>query len=330
METYDYRAFCSKYPSSIIGIINAYLYYGDEGERMVAFKDTEGGWGGVKPLVYITNDKYELPSKLKARYYSDLERKSYEIDYDFDKVKTEELWKKQAEDFPNSPFNKVCIGFAPYGRVALWLRSDVNQILMEMLDADEVEMSEREHAVYDGHEKYDQATAEKIKKEFKADMRQYPYRYVALEEYFDGKRWREYNSEDERYEAVDFVGVEDKRTDGTFDFTDGANVLRYHEASIPERITVKWNEDGYEYLAHFWIDTYYLHKYFEGFFEVFPDGKADLLLRIDTRANRYEVAMTGKDLAARPLIGTQYIVLRDLRKIALSDGFFRGEDSWPW
>lgn len=330
METYDYRGFCSKYPGSQIGIMNAYLYYGDEGERMVAFKDTEGGWGGVKPLMYITNDKYELPSKLKARYYSDLERKSYEIDYDLDMEQVEELWQKQAETYPDNPFNKVCIGFAPYGRVALWLRSDVNQILMEMLDAEEVEMSDREHAVYDGHEKCDPATAQNIKEKFEADMRQYPYRYVVMEDYFDGKRWREYSSDDERYEAIDIVGVEDKRTDGTFDFTDGADVLRYHEAGMPERITVKWNEDGYEYLAHFWLDTYYLNKYFEGFFESFPDEKADLLLRIDTQAERYEVAMGANDLVPKRLIGVQYIVLRDLRVIARSEGFFREDNEWAW
>lgn len=330
METYDYRAFCSKYPESLIGIMNAYLYYGDEGERMVAFKDTEGGWGGVKPLVYITNDKHPLPSKLKARYHSTLERKSYEIDYDLDKDRTEELWKKHTEAYPDSPFNKVCIGFAPYGCVALWLRSDKNQILMEMLDATEVELSEREHAVYDGPDRYDKSTAADIKARFEANMRQYPYRYVALEEYFDGKRWREYSSDDERYEALDFIGVEDKRTDGTFDFTDGADVLRYHKAGMPERITVKWNEDGYQYLAHFWLDTHYLNKYFEGFFESFPDEKADLLIRIDPHAGRYEVAMGANDLVPKPLIGTQYIVLRDLREIARSEDFFEEDDAWAW
>lgn len=161
-------------------------------------------------------------------------------------------------------------------------------------------------------------------------MRQYPYRMVPLEEFFDGKQWQRFDHTDPYYETIEVDGVEVKRLDATFDYSDNNDLMRYHKFGKPCRITVKWHEDEADCLAHFWLDEAVITSVFEGFFKKFPDAKADLLLRIDTRNNRYEIAMTGENLPVRTLWYTQYIVFRDYVEIARSEDYTKEDGAWIW
>ena len=168
------------------------------------------------------------------------------------------------------------------------------------------------------------------KEQIESVMNQYNYRYVPLEEYFDGKQWRLYASDDANYEDIDIECVEDKRVDGTFDFTDSDSLMKYHTTGMPKRITVRWSENNVNYFAHFWLSTHYVTWFFESFHKLFPDTPVDLLIRLDTRANRYEVAMTAEDLMPRAFIGTQYIVFKDFEEIARSEYFDKEDGEWRW
>jgi len=124
--------------------------------------------------------------------------------------------------------------------------------------------------------------------------------------------------------------VEDKRVDGTFDFTDCDSLYKYHTTGMPKRITVRWSEGEENYFAHFWLCANYVTWFFESFYKRFPETPADLLIRLDTRANRYEVAMTAEDLIPRAFIGTEYIVFRNNEEISRSEFFYREEREWDW
>ena len=199
------------------------------------------------------------------------------------------------------------------------------------MTANEVDFNDKERPVYSTM-KGDETVMNSMfpKGQLETVMKQYTYRYLPLEEYFDGKSWRRYSRTDKHYENMDVESVEDQRVDGTFNRIDTASLFKYHTTGMPKRITVKWKEDGADFFAHFWLDTHYVNWFFESFQKMFPETPADLLIRLDTRTNRYEVAMTAEDLVPRAFIGTQYIVFRDNVEISRSTYFSKKDKEWYW
>lgn len=161
-------------------------------------------------------------------------------------------------------------------------------------------------------------------------MRQFKYRFVPLEEFFDGKKWIRFDTTNINYEAIYLDGVQVKRLDGTYDFSNCDDMMRYHCLGKPQRIMVRWHEDKSSYMAHFWLDESSVSFFFDSMFSAFPEAKADLLLRIDTRANCYEVAMTAKGLPIRRLDYTQFIVYRDNVEVSRSGYYSKKDGDWLW
>lgn len=332
MNTYNYRGIITTFENIAYSIQVAKLGYGEEeGQEFRIIDNRKGDWGDIYPLTIISKQTYPLPVRLNLRWITLADLICYESKDKLDTAKIEAIWKEQEQLFPDHPFKYVVVGIAPYGGVAIWLRSRINAVFVQQLTAREVEFNDQEKPIYTDMNAYEDVMLSMFPKDrLNRVMAQYTYRYVVLEEYFNGERWALYDSEDEYYENIDIEGVEDQRLDGTFDFTDGDSLLKYHDAGIPKRVTVRWTENGSRYFAHFWLDTHYSSLYFESFHHNFPDTRIDLLVRLDTRANRYEVMMSAEDFTPRAFIGTQYIVFKDFKEINRSEYFTKSDGEWDW
>lgn len=331
MKQYNYNVIISSFDLISTNLKEALFFCGEETEGSRIIDNKHGDWGDIYPFVMYKNSTSPLPNKLKLRWITDTDQKCYELEAMLDTTKMEKLWEEQEARCPNVPFKYVVVGIAPYGEVAVWLRSNDNAVLCQQLTANEGKFDEMESQVY-ASLKADEALMASLlsKEQYQSFMSQFQYRYVALEEFYDGKEWKRYPSDDKYYEIIDIDFVEDKRTDGTFDFVDDEVLQKYHTAGMPKRIAVKWKENDDKYFAHFWLDSYYVNWFFESLREKNHETPADLMIRMDTRANRYEVAMATNGMAPRAFVGTQFIVFKNNEEIARSEHFYKEVGEWRW
>ena len=332
MEQHNYIIVLSGFDFYDVRVQKMLLFYDDD--KTHALERTTGdspNWGVPSSLVVKTFDTYPLPNRIELRWIALLEGRCFELSAVLDQKRAEELWKKQEQEYPEYPFRQYIVGIAPHGGVAIWLCNREKSILLHWMMAQEVQLNEIESLVIAPDTEMDYVVDSFLPlKKLKSHMRQFTYKYVPLEEYFNGERWVKYEVESKFYQEIELDGVEDKRLDGTYDYSDSNDMMRYHEAGKPRRITVKWHDKEASYLAHFWLDETIVVFFFDSFFNTFPDAQADLLLRIDTRADRYEIAMTGKNLPVRTLSYTQYIVMRDYVEISRSEYYTKKDGEWQW
>lgn len=331
MKQYHYNVILSSFSSVDIDIKEAKYYYGEDDDEDYIIDNIEGDWGDIFPMVIHKATGDPLPKKIRLRWITPADLKCYELEQSLDTDQMEELWSEQEKSHEDSPFKYVVVGVAPYGEVAIWLRGEDNNVLFQQMKGREVEMNEKEKPFYDRSVGDDKKMAYYLSKEkYQSLMRQYQYRYVPLEEYFNGKKWVKYPNGDKYYEDIEIGYIEDKRVDGTFDFTESETMQRTHTAGMPSRIAVRWTENESKYYAHFWLNSHYTTLFFESFAQKFPDTPIDLMIRLDTRANQYEIAISAKDKFAKAITGTQYIVLKDKQEISRSKFFYQNDGDWYW
>jgi len=336
MKQYSYITNISKYTFYDTLVTEISFCYDEEGHTLGLTTSDCGDWGVPSNLVVHTKKVFPLPVRLKMKWLALSENKSYEIDESLDQVKAEALWEKHLQDFPEDPFTQYFLGIGPYGGVAIWLSSYNRSVLVQWLQAEEQPMIDKDEY----EEKYEDDFPIADVRPFdesvfpperlQSNMRQYRYRFVPLEEFFDGKQWRRYTDNDFFYEQITLNGVEVKRLDGTFDFTDADYLMQYHEAGKPIRITVRWRERRSSFIAHFWLDEDEITSVFDLFFNTYPEASADLLLRLDTRAKHFEIALTGKGLPIHILNNTQYIVAKNDGEFCVSENYNKEFGAWCW
>lgn len=331
MEKYSYITVLSRYGQFKAQFRKFLLFYDDAESPLDITTADSPRWGAPSPLVVKSPEMYPLLVRMEIRWITVTEGKCYEINASLDQAKAEALWKKQEQDDPEDPFRQYVFGIAPHGGVAVWLCSNKRSVLLHWMNADESERTEEEEFIFPPDPEMERLTNILLPLDrLQGNMRQYPYRMVPLEEFFDGEKWRRYPSDDLFYEELQLDGVEVRRFDGTYDYTDNEAVLHYHEFGKPSRITVRWHQGKSAYFVHFWLDQDEISFFFNSLFNSFPDVKADLLLRIDSRANRYELAMTSDGLPIRWLCYTQYIVFREDEEIGRSKNYQKKDGEWHW
>ena len=256
MEKYNYIVTVSKFSFFDVKLMKLLLFYDDCNDHVLddITASVSSDWG--VPSIFVVKDPetYPLPNRIEMRWTTP-EGKCYEIAVPLDQAKAEEIWGKQEQVFPDKPFKQYVIGIAPHASVAIWLCNDEKSVLLHWLQAEEKPLTVQE--IYTrvlNPEMEKQANTIMPPKKLQSNMRQHHYRFVPLEEYFDSEGWQKYSVDDGFYEAIELDGVEVKRLDGTFDYTDCDDVLRYHEAGKPCRITVRWREGDASFFAHFWLD----------------------------------------------------------------------------
>jgi hypothetical protein len=332
--TYNYSVFNSCFKNYKIKVIKGRLYYpgcDEEGLYVVASKT--GDWGEVKAFVELKPDLWPLPNRMEMRYQTICDGQIYNIDTPLDDKRAEDLWEQQVTEFPLYPFINVLVGTAPHGGIAVWLCSLKKSVLLHWFHAEKAILTDMERSLFasKGPDFTFSLTPEVVEEK----MRQYRYRYVALEEYFDRESmwWNQYEDTDPYYDDLELDAIEDKRTDGTFNYLGGQEQEKYHTAGKPERITVKWRAGSTNYLAHFWIDDDVLTGFFKSFYKPDPDGKADLLIRLDPEKNAYGLALKGDMYDYEyffPHATYQLMVFKDDTEWFRSDNFDKADDAWRW
>lgn len=333
--TYNYSPFNSCFELYKINMIKGRLYYpGCDEEGLYIVASRTGDWGTAKAFIELKPDLWPLPNRLEMRFQTKCDGIIYAIDTPLDDSRAEELWLQQQTEYPMYPYINYLVGTAPHGGIAIWLCGLKKSVLLHWFHAEEAIPSEIEEKVY-GWLKGVKNPFIMPKEEVEEKMRQYCYRYVALEEHFDreSKWWREYEDTDPYYDDLDLDAIEDKRTDGTFNYLGGQEQEQYHTTGKPERITVKWHAGPTEYLAHFWIDEKVLVNFFQSFFKPDPNGKADFLIRLDPEQRCYNLAIKGEMHDFEyffPWRTYQLIVFKDGVEYFRSLNFDKADDAWRW
>lgn len=321
MSEFDYIIVVSRFSFYGVDLKKVSLFDSEGGPLTVVSEDSED-WGAPSALEVDTPETFPLPARIEFRWITYMGHKCYEISDTLEQAKAEALWQKQEQDYPDDPFKQYIIGIAPHGGVGIWLCSKFRSVLLQWLQAEEQPLNEEESFMYKPHPEREEAFNSFFPpQKLQSIMRQHQYRLVPMEEYFDEGKWRRFDSTNIHYEGIALDSVEVERFDGTFDHSGSEAMMRYHVAGKPKKIIVNWHEGKDSYFAQFKLDETMAIDFFDGFFDAFPDAKADLLIRIDTRAKRFEIAMTGEGLAVIPIKYTQYIVYKGNEEFCRSENY---------
>ena len=331
MKQFNYQLTVSKYNFYDFRVTKLSMVIDNEGNTLDSAICNSSDWGLPSPMVIKTSKTQPLPVRVEMRWITNIEGKCFELNAPLDQEKAEELWEKQEQNHPEDPFQQYIVGIAPYGGVAVWLCNNKRSVLLHWLHANESERTNEEQIFASPNPDMEVFTNSLLSLEkLESNMRQFKYRFFPLEEFFDGEKWKLFDNTNVYYNNIDLDTVEVKRHDGTFDYSGCDDMMRYHCQGKPQRITVRWHEDNSSYLAHFWLDDAYIMFFFDSMFNAFPEANADVLLRIDTRANRYEVAMTAEGLPVRTLAYSQFIVFREGEEICRSEYYSKKDGVWLW
>lgn len=307
----------------------------------------ESEWGEATAPVIVQQKEYTIPARLQLQWMAVKEGRAYTLDTELDTARLEKLLGKKSIDVPLYRF--LVVGMAPYGHVALWLRGTLKSKLIGWYQAKPMDPTELAEAISPlTPEQYcaaclaqDEAVMTNLQQVglpqpdyYDRLMRQYRYRYLPLEEYWDGEMWKHYDEEDLFYDDMTLKRIEVQRYDGTHQQRGNLKMLQYHKAGLPRRLTIEWNESSNNFQVYFWFNFEPLSQLMEQFRTVAPDDKTTFVLRLDSRANQYELALQGGPLeqpASLPEECYEMLVFRNGNEYWRSDNFSKEDETeWEW
>ena len=306
-------------------------------------------WGDATSPVIIDNNTYPFPSSINMLWIALTEVKLYWLDASIDSKKIEKHWVEKDQD-GNALYEFVVVGAAPYGQVAIWLRGHYKSVLIHWLQGREVDernlgnrigkcsMQQYCQLCVDNDEVVKQNLIENglpPTNLFDHWMEQMEYRYVPLEEYWDGETWQEYDEDDMFYDDIMLNELHVQRYDGTHQqLPDDISLLKYHQAGMPKRLALRWDEGRSHLSAYWWMDDQVIYPILHRFFNFDPGERADLLLRCDSRHHRFEMALKGGEMQRQPVNipqeAYQIIVFKDGHELYKSPNFAQEDGAWNW
>lgn len=327
-----------------------FITSGDNPEQLIIKRGNyqESEWGEATAPVIVQKKTYAAPARLQLQWMAITEGRAYTLDQELDTARLEKLLGKKAlEDVPLYRF--IVVGMAPYGHVALWLRGTLKSKLIGWYQAEPMDARQLAEAISPlTPEQYcsaclvqDEAVMANLQQVglpqpdyYERLMRQYRYRYLPLEEYWNGEEWQRYDEEDLYYDDMTIKRIEVQRYDGTFQQRGDLKMLQYHKAGLPRRLTIEWQEGSSTMQAYYWFNFEPLYQLIEQFQSVAPDEKPTLVMRLDCRANRYELALQGGPLeqpASLPEGCYETLVFRNGNEYWRSDNFTKEDETeWEW
>lgn len=333
MKTFNYTPYNSQFELCPVKLLTGKLYYEGCEKPLYILGNPTGDWGDSLAIVEMKKDRWPMPNRLELRYATKDTGKCYAIDTPLDVERAEELWEAQEEEYPDAPFIHYVVGTAPHGGVAIWLRGDDRSVLLHWFQAPEVSLTKDEQQFLKRAEIENEVefiTSEQLQK----DMQQFEYRYEVLEECFEDYEWKLYDEEDLYFDDIDIDSVEDKRTDGTFQYLENDSLMKYHTAGKPLRISVRWHEGRSDYFAHYWINNFGITHFLDTFFKVTGEKRVTIMLRLDIRNNWFALALKGESPQFRPLPipsnAYQVIVFEDDEECFRSRNFHQEPGDWNW
>ncbi|MBR6981775.1 MAG: DUF2931 family protein [Prevotella sp.] len=340
---------------------NAHLLYpcdfhfallGDADDNTMALPPVSpmaGEWGEVLSTQMAEEDDAFMPEYIDLVYLSLAEGKFYSLEKQLPTEKMLQWWNGKDLNDKHIDYQNIVVGFAPYGRVALWLRGERKSVLVVWEKAVEIKLDMSDFRPDNPGLTLDQycdyyfreGTPAGVHLQqfglpprdlFDKYMQQFNYRYVPRFMHWDDGQedWMPY---EEGELEPEFDYIEEALFDGTHDKLHDGGLMKYHSAGKPKKLAVKWHVKKAQYTAYFWMDEDIIADIFERFYGVHTDTQADLELHIDYERSIFEFSLFREGMR-HPM----YISADTYQLIVFKDGFerFRSENynqpsgAWVW
>lgn len=331
--------------------INGHLHINKEGKntRTINLGNYKrADWGNATAPTIIDKNTYPFPYKASMMWLSTTETKVFKAETPLDSEQIEKYW--QQNDNNNYPlFEYIVVGMAPHGGLAVWIRGQLKSILMATAKGQEVDETTLSDVLSGKCEDLCRTALNQNpeilqnlldhglppRDLFDHLMEQFHYRYVPLEEWWDGEAWRDYDEEDLFYDDMVVNELHVHRFDGTHhQLPDDISLLKYHKAGMPKRLALRWDEGRCHLSAFWWFDDQMLYPILHRFFSLDPSARANLLLRCDSRQQRFEMALKGNEMLTQPIDipqeAYQIIVFKDGHELYHSENFAQEDGAWNW
>ena len=319
--------FYSLYPVKVLE--SALLFMEEDIRPVPLYENTTGDWGDHSP-VEEDGTTYPMPGGIWLRWWSVPEQKCYDTELFLNPKRSEKLWKELSEGRETESYKYFVFGLSPYGGVAVWMKTQKKPVLLEWFYANNDELHTYESIILKKRNLITHPSVLPPKEFFDQNMQQFTYRYVALEDYWDGNAWQPF---DDDIDEMFCDHMEELLYDGTRDQLGSEYLFDYHQAGMPKSLAVVWYNGRDEYKAYFWIKNAEIMNIFQKVFYNKSDAKADFIIRFDLKSNKYELALRREDIV-QPVIIPQddyeVLVLRNGNKCMQSDNFSREWDAWRW
>lgn len=340
---------------------NAHLYYpcdicfallGDAGGNTMPLPPVSpmaGEWGEALSTQMPLEEEAFMPQYIDLVYLSLAEGAFYSLEKPLPLDKMLQLWNEKDKKGEKIDYQYLIVGFAPYGRVAVWFKGIRKSILLAWEEADEiqVEMSEfrpnnpgltlGEYCDYyfrDGTPAGNHIRIHGLppRNLFDKYMQQYNYRYVPHFMHWDDEAedWIPYQ---EREVAPKLEYIEEALFDGTHDKLNDGGLLQYHTGGKPKKLMLAWRIGKAQYSAYFWMDEEIICQEFEDFYGLHPDTPVDLSLHVDYERMIFEFSLFRQGLHQPRYLSPdtyQIIVFKDGFERFRTDNYDQSHGAWVW
>lgn len=346
----------NNYQTSIISTKNCPVYFSEkkllfaDKSYMELNSDHNGNekWGDVFPMYVYDDNEWGIPVRIRIKWVSITEKKCYVLDQKLDTTLLEKKLNLK-NDRGENLYDFISIGLTLYGKVAIWLRGTLHQLLIGWYNAIDVKTINEDYPYLFGFS-IEEACQKSLENDNEARkyidehglpdehyydhlMQQFTYRLVPKLRWWnsEAEEWWEYDEEMEGDEmpTVDFVEV--KCHDGTFDRLRDGSLLNYHEAGKPSRVCVGWHVGKREYSAYFFFSHEELAQVFRTCYGAHPETQVDFLLMIDPECDKYETALFRYGMNEPLPIGPdacQVLVFRNKFECYRSPNYTQPKGAW--
>lgn len=310
-----------------------------------------GEWGKSDSIWINDIDRTDLPCAIDMIWLSITEQTFYSLQAALKKMELKKMFDKKSEQSNSSLFDKILIGMAPFGGLAIWVDGEEKSVLLDWKKGDRTDVDMKDFlpenpsvCLSDYCEFYiddDSLVKQNLETNglppldlFDNYMKQFTYRYLPLFEHWneDEEKWQPY-TEDEQETKPELDYIEEALYDGTHDKLHDGGLLNYHEAGKPKKLAVKWHIKKSEYTAYFWFEDEAIRTVIDKFYGIHPDTQSDFILRIDSEKNKYQLALFRYGLQEPRVIpeeAYQLIVFKNKFEYFRSENYDQPRGVWIW
>lgn len=327
-----------------------------------------GEWGENDSVAFMDDSFHHLPLGVHIIYLSVIERKFYMVNDSLPQACICKLWEHTNPDTGELLYDKVIVGMAPYGGVAVWLFGLDKETLISWTHGREMDISMEQFLPYNPdatlsdvcrfYINSDPCVRENLRKNglpprdlFDNYMKQFTYRYQVMFGQWDeeNKTWsldcKSSQTENQFLQAGDTDSgaaatpqfeldyIEEALFDGTHDKLHDGGLMKYHEAGKPKKLAVKWHAGKREWTAYFWFEGEEIRRVFDRFYGAHPETKTDFIIRIDPEKDKYELALFRYGLPEPHVIPEkvfQLLVFRNKFECYRSYNYNQERGAWIW